>query len=234
VRRFVIAATSRSGTRFISRALAQAGVRCGHEEVFGIKPCGFHGWGEFDGDASWLSVPFLSELPRDALLFHQVREPLPTIRSIASTGIFRPFDPRYRMHEAVCTALRRRVSRWPVAPYRRFARTYSAYAWKRSGEFARAAQHWVDWNLRIERDTERYGLSYERVRVEDLDAAGVVRMAVRITGEVCTAAALQLDSSVNARGRRYDHAFLGDLPAELAEEVVALAQRYGYNKVDSC
>ncbi len=79
VRRFVVAGTGRSGTRYIQSVLRKCGLIVSHEQVF--KLGGFGSWGRRDGEVSGLAPPMLKD-HTGLLILHQVRHPLPTIRSI--------------------------------------------------------------------------------------------------------------------------------------------------------
>jgi len=83
--RAVVVGTGRSGSGYIARALTAAGVRCGHEQVWGFgKPDS-----QLVVESSWLAVRFL---PLPFVIWHQVRHPEAHLRS-RITATVRP-DPR--------------------------------------------------------------------------------------------------------------------------------------------
>jgi hypothetical protein len=227
MRNFVVTATPRSGTTFTSVVLSRMGCRCGHEQVFQPwKPWGFHGWGEFDGDASCYAVPYLYQLPRDTLVVHQVRDPLATIRSLANWGLFSPFSIRRHIVLPIARFTRGKPPRELAL---RFMKVHSRDAWRRrDGDIARAAQHWVDWNRAIERQSQEMGLEYVRFRVEDLRGAKLLELADSISVHPSTLPD-DLPGPLNAgRLSSFTDVSPDDLPADLRSEVGVLAGSYGY------
>lgn len=80
--RFVVTGTGRCGTGATARLLTDAGIRCGHEEVFTKHGVRRH-VGPV-GDSSYLAVPHLDGFP--GVVVHQVRQPLAVVRSLVGTG----------------------------------------------------------------------------------------------------------------------------------------------------
>jgi hypothetical protein len=73
------------------------GLACGHERYFTPTRSGCSDASlQLLGDASWLAVPFLRELPSDTVILHQVRDPVRTINSMLHTKHFAPIDDPYR------------------------------------------------------------------------------------------------------------------------------------------
>jgi hypothetical protein len=204
--------------------LCELGLRCGHEDVFGVREWGFHGWRGFDGDSSWLAVPYLDELAPDVVVVHQVRDPTSTIRSIATEGVFMPFSFGRHVAMPAGRLLRRK---WPGDRYRRFLKAHASRVWNEEGEFRRAARHWVDWNTRIEQVASREGFEYHRIQVEHLDPIAVSSM---LTGTRKDFEVLVHDVSkrTNARRSRYENESLASLPGALLGDVLELSARYGY------
>ena len=79
----IVTGTGRCGTRYVAYVLTQAGIRCGHETVFG--PYGPNG-GSLP-DVSWLAVPHLADYPtaHRTLIW---REPNDVIASLQTIGLF--------------------------------------------------------------------------------------------------------------------------------------------------
>jgi hypothetical protein len=225
LKRFVVAATARSGTTFTSLVLRASGVRCGHEQVFRVRPPGFHGWGDFDGDCSWMSVPFLEELPEGTLVFHQVRHPLAAIRSLASTGQLMPFSPGRHVVMPIIRAFR---GKYPGDRYRSFLRRHDRASFAEPTELARAGRHWLRWNRAIERAAHRAGHTYRRFHLESLDLALLNELLVAI-GAPPRQSYPTVPTDANKRPSRYPHLDWADLPSELRDEVLERAESYGYD-----
>jgi hypothetical protein len=81
---FVVASTPRSGTKYLSQILRALDVKCYHEELLDTYQQIYY-TEEKCGVASWLSVPFLNNLPKGTVLLHQVRDPINTINSLIYT-----------------------------------------------------------------------------------------------------------------------------------------------------
>ena len=79
--RFVIVGTGRSGTRYISEVLTASGIRCGHEQWWGLGGRSMR----LDGDASWLATFQLDGYR--GRVFHQVRDPIKVIRSLVGLDL---------------------------------------------------------------------------------------------------------------------------------------------------
>jgi hypothetical protein len=225
-RHFVVAATPRSGTTFTSVVLTNIGLRCGHEQVFSPrKPWGFHGWRGYLGDASCYSAPYLQELPRDTLLIHQVRNPLATIRSLAVWGLFMPFSVR---RHVLIPMLRWSRARPPRELALSFMKAHCREAWRTERDgIARAAKHWLVWNLAIESNSREARLDYVRYRVEDLAADQLVDLA-KLIGDYDLDMTVDLPTGVNAGRHTGLEVSPEDLPCRLRADVGALAREYGY------
>jgi len=96
---FVIVGCPRSGTLYSARFLSCLGVRTSHEEYFtAYTPISalddFTGWCSFTssvGEASNLATPWSQALgDRGVHVFHQVRNPVHTIRSLIANKSFDP------------------------------------------------------------------------------------------------------------------------------------------------
>jgi hypothetical protein len=226
VRRFVVVATQRSGTTFTARALSSMGLNCGHEAAFRWE--GFVGWGDLNGDSSFFAAPFLQEVAADdPIVVHQVREPVSTIRALATSGVFM----RLSLGRHVVMGTRRVLRGRPLM--RRdewFARRYGSAAYRERGEFARAARYWVLWNELIERETDRLGLETHLARVEDLAGDRLAAVGELLGGAMRAPAPVA--TTTNSVRSRFPQATLADLPSALRHEVVETATRYGYALTD--
>lgn len=85
--RFVVTGTGRSGTSWITEVLRRTGLNAGHEEVYAFEA--LRPWGDWDGDASFMAVPYLEMgAPTDDLrIVHLVRHPSRVIASIYEVGL---------------------------------------------------------------------------------------------------------------------------------------------------
>jgi hypothetical protein len=231
--RFVVTGCARSGTLFTARALAALGHRCDHEALFTPATSGVPAFGESQGDVSWLAVPFLADLPPGTVVVHQVRHPLAVVRSLWAQRFFqtRPhplMGLRYRLQHYHVRFAR------PVTNPRfvRFAALHCPGIFDLPDERTRAARYWVDWNRRAEAASSLPGITYLRVRVEDLDDAGLVALSRRLGGEPSAAEAARVRAALGERthhGRTVPPVALEDIPdATVRAELADLAAAYGY------
>jgi hypothetical protein len=197
MKRFLVTGCPRSGTKYSSVLLSALGARCEHEQVFGIeqalgqKPVE---WNGYDGEASFLAVPFLPL--DDVVVLHQVRHPLEFIRSVVGIR----FLSDHRAEKPFPSVIGRNAPE----------------VYEPSHEAERAALLWRIWNTRAE---SHAAITY---RLEDLDVELVLRLARLIELDVSEdQVAHALDSiprDVNARARSpvpwaNVASILGDLPA---------------------
>jgi len=76
--RFVVAGTGQCGTTYVAHVLQEAGVRCGHEEIFNAS--GITRSFRLTGDVSYLAVPYLPSYRGKVV--HLVRNPVHVVRSL--------------------------------------------------------------------------------------------------------------------------------------------------------
>ncbi|HEY8217673.1 MAG TPA: hypothetical protein VIH82_11095 [Acidimicrobiia bacterium] len=247
---FVVTGCARSATTYTARLLSAAGCSCTHEAVFGPHTTGFAGWRAAQGDSSWLAVPFLSQLPRETIVIHQVREPRAAVDALVRFGIFASertgvrrdavaltryvrsggvravvdgFNPRRRRERG------RRLNRDFVA----FLLRHCPEAFLETNDVARAARHWIDWNTRVESEAAAAGLPYRRIRVEELDLDGLGALVDLLGGDAdpatLDAALTSTSTTANRRpGGRVLPVTRDTLGDELAELLDATARSYGY------
>jgi hypothetical protein len=229
--RFVVTGTGRSGTGYAARLFSNAGLPCGHEEVFGplpglrdpeVRPLPRRPTlrarvhlsrvaveyrqrrTELLGDASWMAVPRLGRF-RGAV-FLQLRDPLKVVSSFQGTRFFMP--ERHRQRQT------------------RYALKYFEPV---GDPVLDAMRWWVQWNERAEQWAT---LTY---RLEDISPELVDRM-IELAGlaPVCPVeeAIAKTASDVNsAASRGHPTAPLrwDDLPAGPELDALARAsERYGY------
>lgn len=197
---FVVASAGRSGSRWIAEVFSELGLTCGHEFQFTAK---FRPrWApNYIGESSWVSVPFLDMLPCPK--FHQVRNPLDVVNSLAGTSYLTATDR---------------------SKYGQFQREFANL--HPTNYLLASMQFWVQWNRRIEDRALR------RWRLEDLDgdalsaacsAAGHPRKA-----EVCQSA-IDAVAPTNPHAHHKSLLTLDDLPQGYTfDALVGLGSRYGY------
>lgn len=224
-KRFVITGCGRSGTTFSAELLTRLGCPCVHEQYFGVKKPPriveqLAGLGLLTmrwkmppyGEAAWQAAALLPLLPRDLVVFHQVRHPLDYIRSRHKKGWI---HGRTR---------HRRLRHLPRLGQKDFGRLPLAE------QVDLVARFWVDWNELLEaRVGER---TYFRYRVEDMDVELVRRMLDMIEFP-CERSLIEqtlriLPTNVNTRGEKREDITLDLIAPATRERVLALAQRYGY------
>ncbi|NEQ36106.1 MAG: hypothetical protein F6K40_07340 [Okeania sp. SIO3I5] len=101
--KYLVVATARSGTKFMSYAFRSVGINCGHENFFGAPSKKQRYLTEevvekrmlnnqkLEADSSWLAVPFLNTkcVPKDVSIIHLTRHPQKVIESLIAIGFFR-------------------------------------------------------------------------------------------------------------------------------------------------
>jgi hypothetical protein len=246
-RNFVVTGCGRSGTNYTASLLSELGVRCGHEAVFTPFTTAFAGFGDWQGDSSWLAVPFLGALPAGTVVLHQVRDPEAVvssfvgIRFFADDGTTARRDLRSRLQIARARGVKGTLQRLTSSSGREraqrkrsdfvaFLREHCAEAFAEPTERARAARHWVAWNRAAARADENPQLVYARYRVEDLGAPLVTELLATleldITSAAVEAAVAHLPNTANTRPRREDQ---DDTPVASYDGVKELAAEYGYS-----
>jgi len=236
--RYVVASLPRSGTKYISTVLTKIGLRCGHEQFFGLKRSEVRltSVSEIFGDASWMSVPYIQSLPPGTIVFHQVRDPIKVLNSNLPSGgdsYFRTWDenaglssdPFYKKE----------------LPWKRFIWNHTQdWVWPHGGgevpegkeEIQRLIHWWINWNLWIEFSSlKRSDLTYVRYRLEDLTSDILYQMvqlisesSSSITIKDCEKAIAEVPSTTN-RHRKPNSKITVDMLSPAAR---LLMYRYGY------
>lgn len=114
--KYLVLATPRSGTTFVTKAFNSIDINCGHEKIFGPEE-GVDELTEaivqtrmlkfFDtvADSSWYAVPFLnlenSVIPELATIIHLVRHPLSVIESLLAIRLFNREPSNFSMRYAL-------------------------------------------------------------------------------------------------------------------------------------
>jgi hypothetical protein len=202
MKRFLVTGCPRSGTRYASVLFRRLGVRMSQEAVFGINQ-GLYGkppdWGEWEGESSWMAVPFLPL--DDTVVLHQVRHPLDFVRSVCGFGFLSNRSAEF-IYPKVVGRHAPEVYAHPTQP-------------------ERGAAMWRIWNARAEAHAV---ITY---RVEDLDTALLMRLCGLIELDISDEQAAQafegLSKTTNQRNR--DESVRWEDIQPIAGEAAA---RYGY------
>jgi hypothetical protein len=247
LRPFVVTGCARSGTTYASVALTRLGLRCGHEVVFGPDTRAFTGFRGQHGDASWLAVPFLDQLPDDTLVLHRVRHPLRVVRSLLGIRFFDDRSRAFLAGDVAYTAVKWRVREVlmrmgeveqsekgarPHRSYRRYVRTYAPEVWPEPTAAERALRYWAGWNRRVDAVAAAGRLEVRRHHVETLDDAGLAdelaAIGLPVAPEHVALVTASLPRDTNTRRvATVDWEDLPDGPARWAAEKLAL--EYGYD-----
>lgn len=214
--RFVITGCQRSGMRYAAAVLSALGCECGHQTFFAPDAPRMLGDSPPVGDSSWFAAPFVSELPTDTVVFHQVRHPLSVIQSsLARTTLFSG-----RATGVARTARMFVQQRCPIAA--------------EGDPVIRCMNYWTHWNRMIEKQAEAAGLPYCRYDLERFGTFGLLKI-VFVLGLRYNQEDMRAASSARKCGRRRIRdktaleITLSDLPAGYAkEDMLGLARRYGY------
>lgn len=173
--KFIVTGCGRSGTGYIASRIHETGVMCGHENVFTTK--GFQGWQNFQGDVSWLAVPFLEEVNGETPILHIVRNPKYVVKSFYRLGLFSPFSWRNYIINTDPIFILKYFFLKPNNIYKRYVNTinYIKYMQKympfltSQNEIDNIWKYWVEWNLKCEEVANKNSLPYLRIRIEDID-----------------------------------------------------------------
>jgi len=216
--RFVISASPRSGTKFVSVLLSNLGIKCGHEQVFNRK--GINKSAEFMGDSSWLSAAYLRKIKKNIIVIHQVRNPLNCINSIISHGGF--FDAHERKAKRPISTNDRRYQ------VNRFIRRNIKVKWSQHKR-ERVSQFWYYWNKKIEKYSK---YNYLMVKAESLYTFEGVDKLLKILRCSCSkhdienAIANMLDNPNKGKSKKRLEIY--DKYENLPQYVKDLGLKYGY------
>jgi hypothetical protein len=223
--RYVIASTPRSGTAYISQVLSSLGLECGHERFFGVSCMSFgkevcnptkrEYWTRRNnalGDSSWLVVPHLACLPKEAKIIHIVRDPIASLNSMIHTDHFR----------------------WDINDDH-WTRKYAQYIFKELGQVAwpddqlgRAQLFYVQWHkLILEHSSSQ---NYVFSCLEDIDRSFIKKVLCLIGYEGVSdlridAALEEVPPTFNRRKRKPTDYIEG---RQLNDEFIELSRSFGY------
>ena len=211
--------------------LSALGCPCGHEKIFNIWR--IFGIGKladpmnafFDpeahaGDASFLSVPYLEQLPEGTVVLHQVRNPLDVIRSHMGIQFFsEQITPTIYLAEHHSEILS-------------FLRTNCPIIFDAELDIARCVRYWYYWNKMAENASSIDGIVYFRYRIEEIDHASIAKIAEYISADVAISDFEHLRDAAprvrNARQRDTSWNFANLPEANEKEKLFELATKYGY------
>lgn len=203
---FIVTGTGRCGTRYMSHLLRGAGIKCGHENIFG--PSNEDGVWPADTkyvvDSSWLAAPFLAQY--SCPVVHVVRSPLHCIRSLATCLLLNPRNG-----------------------WMEFMRKYCPSAFVNRDPFSTVARFYVAWNAMIERVD--YGhREYLRVRIEGLNVSAVtVFGGVTLTRSQGSAIAEKVSSTLNHVQSLFPDRNIESIhDVGLRSDLNKMSERYGY------
>jgi hypothetical protein len=201
--KLLVSGCGRSGTKFLARAIAVAGVTCTHEEAFTPDRAGTGEWAEWQAEVSWCAAP---HTPLAGVhVVHLVRHPLDVIRSRVDKGTF-----------AIRWSTKDEQPR--LGPWARWA-----YRWCPGMKLARteieaSAIHWVQWNRLVVAD--------EVLRLEDVDVATITRLARIVDPSASGIVTLPPPVDAIPTAKRSPRPTWDDLAAVPGFE--AMARRFGY------
>lgn len=248
-RPFVVTGCARSGTGYTAALLTRLGLPCTHEAVFNPYTVTPPEIPDNQGEASWLAVPFLRELPEGTTVLHQVREPIAVISSLVSIHFFDLEGPQAsRDARALVQVLRSRGLRGSlkrlVSPARwrrgrRLRRDFVDFlhrscpeVFDEESEWRRAERYWVEWNRAAARAEQMPHLRYFRYRLEDLDASllsEIVRtLGVAVSEDKVLTALRSLPQTTNTRGSHRGGEPSRGVDSLLTSAAQDLARQYGY------
>lgn len=220
---YVVATTPRSGTGYAASLLSSLGLNCGHEKSFNPGPCNYRKAFPIWGDASWLSIPFLKNLPSTTLVLHQIRNPVKTLDSMMARRQLRGrFKPEHKI---------------PRGPYTNFLKKNTNGGWESCDAEDRLVKFWIEWHTRIEADILACGLQHFRYRIEDVDESLLHTIAEKLGVEFSSkqiAKALTTPTVVNHRlGPAntvvpWSEKYLSSHDSEAVEKLVSMSKGYGY------
>lgn len=227
--RYLITGCGRSGTQYISDRLNAVGIACKHEEqftVFGPKP---KERGDF-GESSWYAAPFLNRLPANTPVLHVVRYPADVVASFGRIGLFCGNPLVHATHGKNLYTYIKDLGFSPRRLYRRcryvfqhraFLKTHTN-CWTYRHEAERLWWYWAEWNKLIEVNANAARLPYLRVRLEDLDTCWPT-----VIEHLGISDTLIEPGPKSNKKLGYAHRAPSYTPPP--DEVIKLAQRYGYN-----
>jgi hypothetical protein len=199
---FVVLSTARAGSTYTAQLLRQVGLRCSHEMFF--TPSGFYKSLRYDGDASWLAVPYLEhDKSLTTNVIHQVRNPLDVVSSLYGIGFFKFSNEN---------------------PFARFVRQNFSTT---GDELLDCVKFWTSWNKRCEVLASQT-FFFENILVDPLPLLKQLGVAPPSTHKGHEKLTSLASKKVNSRKRI--EITLGDIPeGRHKKDMLFLAEKYGYH-----
>lgn len=200
MKRFLITACPRSGTKYMATLLSEIGVPCNWERIYHVNNEKFKWPEEPVGEVSWYSISRLDELSEDVIILHQTRDPRSVIGSMIHWNLLSKGKKDF------------------TKGFHPIDKDIELKADKRDWSYLDA---WYRVNLKIEDH------AVHRYRIEDVDAE--IREILRLIEfdadpERIETALKSVKRNVNSNGKR-DPMDLSNVAHEHAYEMMA---RYGY------
>lgn len=213
----IVTGCGRTGTLYMSKVLAKLGISCGHETVFNasldptlshdLLPLILERLKKENITVSWLAAPFLSILPTNIIIWHQVRDPLKSLRCWIQHKML-------DCDNETCKFVHK------VLPET-----------AKGSDLSRAVQYHLDWNAII---GYQRGHRYFRYQIETITADKLQEMLL-FAEYNCSPEAVQwaLDSTSRKTGTcgvdfHKDLTWDDVKQSELGSELEYMAREYGY------
>jgi len=195
-------------------------------------------FGEYQGESSWLAVPFISRLPTGTLVLHQVRNPLNVVRSLVGIRFFSLPPARKRIKSGVIVEKGRRMFGYYKhilqEDFVEYLKMHCGEIFDCESEIARSVQYWVRWNQKVEEAAQSADVHYYRYRLEDVDdelLSNILTMLGERKSEVAASVEKCLKSvprNINARRREESILWSDVLAHDKKGFLRSLTHRYGY------
>ncbi|MFN8195054.1 MAG: hypothetical protein U0R80_12315 [Nocardioidaceae bacterium] len=204
--------------------------------------------GRWDGDASWLAVPFLADLPQEVRVVHLVRHPLRVAGSLVGTRFLEPASWVERARDDMWATTKWRIrgalvrrghldhvtaSPRPTSAFQDFLRHHLSGVWEEPTPIKRALRFWLEWN-RLVAAAPQAPRSH-RLRIEDFNPDAAQQLAgfigLPVTAESASLAVGKVPANLNQRAR-IQLKWSDIPPGALADEVACLADDLGYSPSD--
>lgn len=178
--RILVTGCGRTGTQFMARVLSRLGLHVAHETVYNhdLDPLETDPavivarWQDWDAEVSWLAAPLLGITPSDVAIWHQVRDPLKSLRCWFKHGILATDERAIHYAKTALSECQEGDARHRGAAY--------VLGWN----------NMVEWRV-VRCVSQRGSVLYRRYQIESLSAerlqymlaeAGVMRSVAAIQG----------------------------------------------------
>lgn len=197
---FIIVSTGRAGSQFIAQYLSSIGIPCAHEGFFNTK--GFRKRFFYKGESSWMALPYLEKNIKinNAIVLHQVRNPLDVINSYSGISLF--IDTNN--------------------PYYNFINNHFILT---GNELIDCMRWWSEWNIRCQNIAH---LTYKVESIDQSIHNILKTINIRHSNNYIYELNKFIYQNINSRTR--NNLTLHDLPdGKVKQNVINLARKYKYN-----